>query len=168
MSFAGSQLSYNLSKRSSTRSEEVVCVSRDGYVFGVWHAPNGSVIFLWWIWCVRVAVWSSGAWHAPRQWIYLYPGNMLTSRPRQAGIFILSHYGCVVCSMWLFPYIHDRWWIRTDHCELFGVKLSPPLVSHISCWLERIWNESEEITGLTKRTHCIHFRKFNSQTLRSY
>ena len=45
MSFAGSQLSSNLSKRSSTWSEAVVCVSRDGYVFGVWHAPNGSVMF---------------------------------------------------------------------------------------------------------------------------
>ena len=45
MSFAGSQLSSNLSRRSSTWSEAVVCVSRDGYVFGVWHAPNGSVMF---------------------------------------------------------------------------------------------------------------------------
>ena len=45
MSFAGSQLSSNLSKRSSTWSEAVVCVSRDVYIFGVWHAPNGSVMF---------------------------------------------------------------------------------------------------------------------------
>ena len=77
--------------------------------------------FLWWIWCVRVAVWSSGAWHA-RQ------GNGFTSgicwhhvHGRPESLF--SHYGCVVCSMSLFPYIHDRCWIRTDHYELFWCKV---------------------------------------------